>query len=68
MVSLDKYARFHTLEPADGQGRPGKEAVMQEYFMKQALELARDPANRGKRIVAILPDTGERYLSTEMYR
>jgi cysteine synthase A len=33
-----------------------------------ALELARDPANRGKRIVAILPDTGERYLSTEMYR
>ena len=33
-----------------------------------ALELAKDPANRGKRIVAILPDTGERYLSTEMYR
>ena len=33
-----------------------------------ALELAKDPANRGKRIVVIAPDTGERYLSTEMYR
>lgn len=31
-----------------------------------ALELARRPENRGKRIVVILPDTGERYLSTEL--
>ena len=33
-----------------------------------ALQLAKDPANKGKRIVAIMPDTGERYLSTEMFR
>lgn len=32
-----------------------------------ALELAKDEANRGKTIVAILPDTGERYLSTILY-
>lgn len=32
-----------------------------------ALELARDPQNAGKTIVAILPDTGERYLSTILY-
>lgn len=32
-----------------------------------ALELARDEANAGKTIVAILPDTGERYLSTILY-
>ncbi|MCC8072328.1 MAG: cysteine synthase A [Bacteroidales bacterium] len=32
-----------------------------------ATELARRPENKGKRIVAILPDTGERYLSTELY-
>lgn len=32
-----------------------------------ALELAKDPANRGKRIVVVLPDTGERYLSTELF-
>ena len=32
-----------------------------------ALELAKDPTNEGKTIVAILPDTGERYLSTVLY-
>ncbi len=31
-----------------------------------ALELASDEKNRGKTIVTILPDTGERYLSTEL--
>lgn len=32
-----------------------------------ALELAKHPENEGKTIVAILPDTGERYLSTPMF-
>lgn len=32
-----------------------------------ATQLAKDPANKGKRIVALLPDTGERYLSTVLY-
>lgn len=32
-----------------------------------ALDLARNPDNAGKTIVAILPDTGERYLSTILY-
>jgi cysteine synthase A len=32
-----------------------------------AMELARDPKNAGKTIVALLPDTGERYLSTELF-
>ena len=32
-----------------------------------ALQLALRPENKGKRIVALLPDTGERYLSTQLY-
>ena len=31
------------------------------------LQVAARPENRGKQIVVIMPDTGERYLSTELY-
>ena len=32
-----------------------------------ASEIARRPENKGKRVVVLLPDTGERYLSTVLY-
>ena len=32
-----------------------------------AAEIARRPENKGKKVVVLLPDTGERYLSTVLY-
>ena len=32
-----------------------------------ATELAKRPENRGKNIVVLLPDTGDRYLSTPLF-
>ena len=32
-----------------------------------AIELAKKPENEGKTIVVLLPDTGDRYLSTPLF-
>lgn len=33
-----------------------------------AIELAKKPENKGKNIVVLLPDTGDRYLSTDLFK
>lgn len=35
--------------------------------LSAAAEIAKRPENRGKTIIAILPDTGDRYLSTDLF-
>lgn len=35
--------------------------------LSAAVELAKRPENEGKQIVVLLPDTGDRYLSTELF-
>lgn len=36
--------------------------------LSAAIEIAKRPGNEGKNIVVLLPDTGDRYLSTELFK
>ena len=70
---LDQVVTITTEEAyAAGRRLGGEEGVLAGISggaaLHIALELAKQPENAGRTIVALIPDSGERYLTTAMYK
>lgn len=74
-LNTDIYDGVITVEDADALAT-GRELAATEAFLTgissgaalwAATELAKQPENAGKTIVVLLPDSGDRYLSTALY-
>lgn len=69
---MDEIIKVTTEEAYTAARRLGKEegilvGITSGAAVHAALQVAARPENRGKMIVSILPDTGERYLSSELF-
>ena len=66
IIAVENEAAFET-----GKNLARKEGLLVGISSGAAVfaasELAKRPENKGKVIVALLPDTGDRYLSTPMF-
>ena len=76
MLNTDIYDEIIAVENDDafayGKLFAKKEGVLvgisSGAAIKAAVELAKRPENEGKNIVVLLPDTGDRYLSTPLFQ
>jgi cysteine synthase A len=69
---IDDVVQIHDEDAVDTARRLAKEeglmcGISSGAAAWAALSIARRPGNEGKLVVAILPDLGERYLSTRLY-
>ena len=75
ILDTDVYDEIITVADEDAYDK-GRMVASKEGFLvgitagaslHAAIELAKRPENKGKTIVALFPDTGDRYLSTPMF-
>ena len=69
---FDEVVTVTTQQAYDAARRMGKlegilVGISSGAALHAAIEAAKRPENEGKTVVTVLPDTGERYLSTELY-
>lgn len=70
---FDEVLRVTNEEAFEAARKLGKEegilvGISSGAAVQAATEIAKRPENKGKTIVTILPDTGERYLSTPLFK
>lgn len=76
VLNTEVYDEIITVENDDAFAEGGRFAVTEGILvgissgaaLKAAAELAKRPENAGKNIVVILPDSGDRYLSTPLFK
>lgn len=76
VLNTDIYDEIITVENEDAYAEGGRFArtegvlvgISSGAALKAAIEVAKRPENKGKNIVVLLPDSGDRYLSTPLFK
>lgn len=76
VLNTEIYDEVVTVENEDAFAEGGRFAVTEGILvgissgaaLKAAAEIAKRPENKGKNIVVLLPDSGDRYLSTPLFQ